>query len=549
MRMSGLVRLPRTGRGRAIAIAVALALAAGGSVAAFTRSAGQPTLALEGIAQDPCAAQQVIPVPPGTRSRYLPGSSVLETSGGIYTGAGHAVARTPGLAACAQAAARASRQWLAAGTVPGATGEQRSMATRALLDLRLLARPDGAVVAAWHTGWRYAWPRDSSWVAAALAGTGHPADAYRVLRFLQRAQRPDGSWAARYWPDGAGQVQDGRPPELDATGWVPWAVWSWFTSAGPASPAGRRELTALWPMVSSAADAAGRSLTSDGLPAGSMDYWEDSTTVTLGTAAPLLAGLRAAADLAATVGAVADARRWSAAAMRLGGAISAEFARFGYHRLPRDTSGDDVAVTFLGPPFAAAPPAVGRAARAAQAALTLPDGGVLPGSAWPGNPTVSWTPETAFFALLWASAGDDQRATAILSWLAAHRTRLGELPEQVNGQGQPVSVAPLAWTDAIVLLALLAQRHRLPVPPADRCPDRSELAKCDTRAETAPVAGSGAPAAAAGPGAGHDDGAHSQEDTDVRRIAALPADPRPVRAVPAGPAASAWPQVIQALLE
>ena len=38
------------------------------------------------------------------------------------------------------------------------------------------------------------------------------------------------------------------------------------------------------------------------------------------------------------------------------------------------------------------------------------------------------------------------------------------LPEQVNARGQPASVAPLAWTDAIVLLAMTAERHRLPMP-------------------------------------------------------------------------------------
>ena len=60
------------------------------------------------------------------------------------------------------------------------------MATRALLDLRLLTRPDGAVLAGWHRGWAYAWPRDSSWVAAALAATGHSAQALGILEFLRR---------------------------------------------------------------------------------------------------------------------------------------------------------------------------------------------------------------------------------------------------------------------------------------------------------------------------------------------------------------------------
>ena len=474
-------------RVRLAAVTAALALACGLIITAASRQPGQPSLALEGIAQDPCAPQNVLAVPDAVTGWYLPGSSVLRTRAGIYVAPGRPVPVTTVQAACDREAARASQQWLAAGTIPGAPGQQRSMATRALLDLRLLTRPDGAVVAAWHSGWRYAWPRDSSWAAVALADTGHTADAFRVLRFLQRMQLPDGTWAARYWPDGAGPVRDGRPAELDATGWVPWAVWSWAAALRPDDRAGRRQLALLWPMVEAAASAAGRSLTSDGLPTASMDYWEDSVTVTLGTAGPLLAGLRAAAELAADLGARADEQRWSLAAVRLSGAIATEFGRYGYHRLPEGTSGADAAISFLGLPFAAAGPSLDQAARTADAALALPGGGVRPGTDWPGRPGVTWTAETAFFALLWASTGDHQRSAAILAWLAAHRTRLGELPEQVNARGQPVSVAPLAWTDAVVLLALIAQRQHLPVPPALPAPAASPAQPAGGPATTAQV--------------------------------------------------------------
>ena len=274
-------------------------------------------------------------MPTGVQGRYLPGSSVLRTSSGIYAAPGRTLAVTPALAACERRAVQASQQWLTAGTIPGAPGQQRSMATRALLDLHQLIRPDGAVLAAWHSGWRYAWPRDSSWVAVALAYTGHTADSFRVLRFLQRSQLPDGTWAARYWPDGAGPVSDGRPAELDATGWVPWAVWNLAAVLRPGDRAGRRQLILLWPMVKAAAGAADRSLTSAGLPAASMDYWEDSAPVTLGTAGPLLAGLRAAAGLALALGDRADQQRWSRAAARLSAAVATEFGRYGYHRLPQ----------------------------------------------------------------------------------------------------------------------------------------------------------------------------------------------------------------------
>jgi GH15 family glucan-1,4-alpha-glucosidase len=217
-------------------------------------------------------------------------------------------------------------------------------------------------------------------------------------------------------------------------------------------------------MVTAAADAARRSLSPDGLPAASMDYWEDSVQVTLATAAALRTGLRAAADLAGARGDEGQARRWAAAAARLTRAIGTGFGGYGYHRLPFARSGADAAVTFLGGPFAAPGPGVAQAVRRTENSLRLPGGGVLPGSGWPGNQTLAWTPETAFFALYDAATGQRRAAAGILSWLAAHRTRLGELPEQVDSRGRPASVAPLAWTDAIVLLTLVRQGHPLPVP-------------------------------------------------------------------------------------
>ena len=420
-------------------------------VAVIPHPAGVPPLYTAGIAENPCAPHDVIVVPAGSRQHYFASSSVLET--------------TPATA-CQQAAIRADRQWLSSGIVPGDSPQLTSLATRALLDLRLSTRPDGAVIAGWHNRWEYSWPRDSSWVAVALAVTGHAGDSLRILRFLQQTQLPSGTWAARYRPDGSGPVDDGRPGELDANGWVPWAVWCWSVAE---SQDGREresgQLAGLWPMVKADADATVRSLAPDGLPAASMDYWENSEQVTLGTAAPLLTGLRAAADIAGELGQKTSAANWARAATRLADGIAAGFGRHGYHRLPYADSGDDAAVTFLGPPFAAAGPAVVSAITDTERSLRLPNGGILPGTDWPGNRTTAWTAETAFFALFNAETGREQMATQMLTWLAAHTTRLGALPEKVDARGRPVSAAPLAWTDAAVLLTLVAQAHPLPVVP------------------------------------------------------------------------------------
>jgi len=119
---------------------------------------GVPPLYAAGIAEKPCAPQDVIVVPAGSRQSYYPSSNVLETTA---------------MTACQQAAVSADRQWLSAGIVPGGSPQVTSMATRALLDLHLSTRPDGAVIAGWHNRWEYSWPRDSSWAAVALAFTGH----------------------------------------------------------------------------------------------------------------------------------------------------------------------------------------------------------------------------------------------------------------------------------------------------------------------------------------------------------------------------------------
>jgi GH15 family glucan-1,4-alpha-glucosidase len=200
-----------------------------------------------------------------------------------------------------------------------------------------------------------------------------------------------------------------------------------------------------------------------------MDYWEDSVGVTLGTCAPLLTGLRAAADIAAVRGDRALASHWASAAARLAAAMRRQFAVFGYRRLPLGLGGADASVTFTGPPFAPASGQTRQAAATSQPLLTLPGGGVRPGTGWPGDASTAWSAETAFFALHDAELGQHRAAGRLLAWLAAHCTGLGELPEQVHA-GQPASVAPLPWADAAVLLALLAQQHRLPSVPAALTP-------------------------------------------------------------------------------
>ncbi len=335
--------------------------------------------------------------------------------------------------------------WLADGTVP-ATGARTHVTAQALADLHALTRPNGAVAAGPDGPWAYAWPRDSAFVAVAYAETGHASDAVRVLGFLARVQLPDGGFEARYRLDGSGPPDD-RPRQTDGAGWVLWSLERVrAASPDPVLPPALRGLRdRAFAFCMAQTDGGTR------LPEVSPDYWEVSERrVTLGTAAPLAAGLEAVARSFDAEGDSARAARASRAARGLRALIRSEFGP-DYERHGR-TGGLDAAVAMLMPPFAALGDAAAERAWARYPVLALRSaGGLAPGVQWKGD-GVSWTPETAMVAYTAAASGHPLVAEHWLSWLAAHCTSWGSLPEKVLPDGSPAGPAPLAWTAALVVL-------------------------------------------------------------------------------------------------
>ena len=347
----------------------------------------------------------------------------------------------------------------------GGGGEQYGDLIRhALSDLDALTLPNGATLAGWDGPWRYVWPRDASFVAAARCSIGQYDEAFKVLSFLNGVRPPTGRWEARYTETG-GLIGDGREPQLDGSGWVLWATW--FCRAG----------SRYWELVRESAEQIVAELKPDGLPAPSSDYWErPESQLTLGTVAPLLAGLRCAVLIATEQHRPDEATRWRAALDKLSKATDRAFGPDYPRTQGRATSfvepgvdpiqlggGADAIITVLGPPFAPAREVVSTAIDRARAVLTQPNGGVTPGEDWRAD-GVSWTPQTALFALSAAARGDDTTADALLTWLDRHRTSTGALPEKVNRDLQPAGEAPLSWTAALVVLAGTALQNALPTP-------------------------------------------------------------------------------------
>jgi glucoamylase len=345
----------------------------------------------------------------------------------------------------------ADASWLSVGSVPGKDTRWEDMVRTALLDLHQLSRTSGAVAAGAADRWNYAWPRDSAFVAVAMARTGHHTEAAKALEFLQRVQRGDGGFEARYLMDGSGPP-DTRERQSDGAGWALWALWEVSRSSGNASPpAGLRSLLDKATGFALAATDDGRRL-----PPASPDYWEVPVSrMTLGTVAPLLTGLQASEHLYGALGAPALARRSGAAAARLRTNIRERFdggyERFGFGRYGGG-GGMDAAVTFLMPPFAESPaPGVVDAWIRYQSDASRPAGGLAPGAQWKQD-GISWTAETALVAYTASMIGRREMAEHWMDWLNAHRAGWGSLPEKVLATGEPAGPAPLAWTAALVVL-------------------------------------------------------------------------------------------------
>ncbi|MGZ4650368.1 MAG: glycoside hydrolase family 15, partial [Kineosporiaceae bacterium] len=261
---------------------------------------------------------------------------------------GTRVLREPGAAASARA--RGQQGWLSAGLLPGGSGPYRDLVEDALLDLRTLTLPGGAVVAGSPAGWRYVWPRDASFAAVALAASGHLDDAVDVMRFLQSVLPPSGLFQARYLPDASG-VPDARGEESDATGLALWAV-DELTRLAPDATARLRVVTRLRPLIDRATAAELRLTGPTGtMPPPSQDYWEvPDRRLSLGTAAPLATGLSAAARLYALAGDPAASAACERRAGQVYVLIRRAFGRAGYPRYLGDTA-PDASLAYLLPPF------------------------------------------------------------------------------------------------------------------------------------------------------------------------------------------------------
>jgi len=335
-----------------------------------------------------------------------------------------------------------------------------SLYKRTLLVLDLLTdRRTGAVLAApeldpdfEHSGgYGFVWGRDLAFIVLAFLAAARDDLAEGALRWLPRAQEPEGLWLQRHWTDGS-LAPSWCKHQLDETG----AILFSYEAAWQALR--NRALDAeLWPSARRAAEFLLGTIEDDGIPCETADLWEERDGRHAFTAAAIYGGLRAAASLARRHEPGLADTYWAAAEV-IQEAIERELWSDFHGRYLRSI-GDptpDVSLLGLAWPFAAVDPA-GERMRATVAGLESElreaSGGVMryAGDTYAGGN--KWVLAALWLGLWHRQVGDAAGLERSLEYALFAQTDLGLLPEQVTDDGEPAWVVPLAWSHAMLLLA------------------------------------------------------------------------------------------------
>jgi glucoamylase len=343
---------------------------------------------------------------------------------------------------------------------PSQNGDVGALYRRSLLALELLVdRTSGSVIAApeldpaftYSGGYGFVWGRDLAFIVLAFLAAGRDDLARPALRWLPTAQEPEGLWLQRHWTNGSLAPSWCRH-QLDETGAILFA----YDAAWRQLRDGALDAE-LWPSAQRAADFLLGTIEQDGLPVATADLWEEREGRHAFTAASIVGGLRAAAEMARRHEPPL-AERYEAAAEVVRAAIERELWSDFHGRYLR-TLGDptlDVSLLGLAWPFAAVDPG-GERMRATVAALReelgCPAGSLrrYDGDTYAGGNR--WVLAALWLGLWHRQAGDDEGLQRALAYALQAQTKLGLLPEQVTDDGEPAWVVPLAWSHAMLLLA------------------------------------------------------------------------------------------------
>jgi len=353
----------------------------------------------------------------------------------------------------------------------------------------VIAANDSDILETARATYSYMWPRDGAFVTNVLSTLGYDQLARRFFGFcaqvldparpvLLHKYAPDGSLGASWHP----WIVDNQPEiplQEDESALTLAALGDWFQRS--------QDLEALTPLWENFARPMANFLVDfrdpkSGLPHPSWDLWEERRGIHAFTVSALIRAMRAAAELARSVGDDSASRYVEVAdevrSAMLTQMIDPESGRI-WRRLEPSPAGPRidpvVDSSTLGVALLRAlepdHPVVGATLAAVESRLIV--GSVTGGVAryegdyyWrvrddvPGNPWIICTLWLAQVKLLRAkSAADLVEPEAWIRWALRHAAPTGVLPEQLHPDtGEALSVSPLTWSHAELIQTILAFR-------------------------------------------------------------------------------------------
>jgi GH15 family glucan-1,4-alpha-glucosidase len=377
---------------------------------------------------------------------------------------------------------------------------------RSLLIMRTHLDSGGAFIAASDWDIRtfaddtycYMWPRDGAIAAYAMARAGYSHVARSFFQFSAEVIEPGGYFLHKYNSDGTlasswqPWVYDGRPHlpiQEDGTGLVVWALWEHFSLYHDIEfikPFYR-------PVVVRAAEFMLRFRNEEsGLPLPCHDLWEERLGVHTYTVAAVCAGLNAAANFAEAFGETEHADRYRSASGKMREALRRHLYNRDLNRFARCATAEEDGVRYqldmtpdssvygallLGVCECDDPEMIATAAALKEELWVNTDVGGLARYAGdyyhqvegdvsrvPGNPWFIATLWYAQYLIARASSPAELKSAAlpIIEWVADHALPSGVLAEQVNPYtNEPLSVSPLTWSHASVVITVLDYLDRM----------------------------------------------------------------------------------------
>lgn len=389
----------------------------------------------------------------------------------------------------------------------------RDLFVRSQLIARTQVDNRGAIIAANDSDvahfagdhYSYCWPRDGALVAHALILTGQSELSRSFFRYCARIVHRNGYFLHKYTPAGHlasswhAWMIDGKqvlPIQQDETALVLWALRKHFEAF--------READFVKPLYQSLVAQPAQWMLEhrdhNGLPKPSWDLWEERRGVHTFTVAATIGGLIAASRFAADFGEADRAHSWGEAAERMRAAMvrhlwNSEERRFARSATPLEDGGYRLDMTrdsanyalFAFGALEPHDPMVAAEMKSLRERLWVrtPVGGCARYErdkyhqveehnveAVPGNPWVICTLWQAQYAIARATTiGELREALPLLEWTAARAKPSGVLAEQYHPYtSQPISVAPLTWSQATVMTTVVeyVRRHEQLAAEASR---------------------------------------------------------------------------------